>query len=232
MPKHGGMIPGIPDILTTDDFPDPSLQGMVQDGILRRVGNWYCSVAMPDTSGLRAQSIRVDLRDTAIADTYTAAWIYKCCTRLPDPVTGCTHRLARSAAARRLGRIREVTIDDAEIWRVGGQRITTPERTLRDLGRTVPGRGEPEHSLREETRARLVGAALVLMFRLDLDSQRAHVAETGSHPYSIRLGAYIESVHQLIERLRDHPEQRRIAVLTEQQARLPGFRSSPEVRSY
>lgn len=212
----------IPDILTTDHFSDPEMQVMVRDGVLRRVGYWYSPAWVPDSSGLRARGVFTEFGETVIADTYTAAWIYKCSTRLPYPLTGSMPRSARSASARRLGRIREVGIAETDYWFVGRLRVTTPVRTFRDMGRVVYQKGETHHSLREEIRGRLIAASLAVMFRIDLDAEEAELARQG--PYTRRASLHLSEVRTLLARISQLDRNQQLEVLTKEQSKLPGFK--------
>ncbi len=218
------MAAHVPDILTTDDFSDPEMQMMVKDGLLKRLGNWYCPIYLPDTSGLRARGVFTDFGDAVIADTYTASWIYKCSTRVPTPLTGSLPRKERSASARRLGRIREVSIADDEIWRLDNLRITTPERTFRDMCRVVCQKGDAQYALREEIRGRLIAASIAIMFRIDLEKERDLLDDAGTGPFSRRAITMVTQVQKLIEQLSALDGNQQIEVLAAEQRKLPGFK--------
>lgn len=217
------MTAQIPLLLTTADFSDPEMQIMVRDGILRRVGPWYSPIAVPDTTGLRARGVFSQFGTSVIADTYTAAWIYKCATRLAEPLTGSMPRRERSASARKLGRVREVPITDEEVWLVGRLRITSPERTFRDFGRVVHQKGEAHHALREEVRGRLIAATIAVMFRLDMEAEQEALDALGQAPYSRRSSIMLEQVRNLLSQISHLDREKQLQVLVSEQSKLPGF---------
>lgn len=208
----------VPDILTTEHFSDPELQVMVQDGLVRRLGHWYCPIRMPDSVSLRARAVAIQFGRSVIADTLTAAWIYQCSDILPDRLTGCVPREHRSAATRRLGDVREVVIDDADIDAVGVLRLTTPLRTFRDICRLVPQRGEKGYSTPRERYHRLIAAALVVRFAIRLDTEIEQLRP--AVPHTARARTMIERLGSLLAQVEALPADRRIPALLHEQVRL------------
>ena len=83
----------------------------------------------------RALSLALRLPDRVIIEQRSAAWVWGA-TILPPP----EHQLCAAIGARvRPGpgwpQVREVVIDDDEIWTLGGAKVTSPMRTVIDLAR-------------------------------------------------------------------------------------------------
>ena len=214
----------IPDILTTEHFSEPEMQIMVRDGVLKRVGYWYAPIAVPDTVRLRATGVHTELQNLAIADTYTAAWIYKCSARLPHPLTASLSRHQRSAAARRVARVREVTITDPEYLYIGSQRVTTPLRTFRDFTRIIHHKGEPLYNLREERRGTLIAASLAVAFGIDTSQERNLLRKTSPGPYTKRSDTMLARVESILAELAHLDARSTLHVLAAERAKLPGFK--------
>ncbi|HHW50719.1 MAG TPA: hypothetical protein GX406_04515 [Pseudoclavibacter sp.] len=211
----------VPDVLTTEHFADAELQVLARDGFVRRVGRWYCPAYLPDSPKLRAQTIYEDFSTEVIADTFTAAWVYRCNPRLPDPLTGLIAPGARPSRARRRGRVRNARIDPHDYARLGGLAITTPARTLIDLGRAVPQRGEPGYVLRELYRSKLIGSALAVTFRLNPVQLAQGLLHLHNVPHAKRALAYLEDIVRIMRSIEAYSHAEKLAGLHAQLANIP-----------
>ncbi len=106
------------------------------DGDLVDLGEAYIPADAVETPGLRAGSLTGILGDSLAATHLTAAWIHGAW-----PAPPARHTVQR-AVARRLHRVpdrrlvyRDLTVDEADLLRIGGVWVTTPTRTLADLSR-------------------------------------------------------------------------------------------------
>lgn len=106
------------------------------DGDLVELGDAYIPADAVETPGLRAGSLAGILGDSLAATHLTAAWIHGA---LPDPPA--RHTVQR-AVPRRLHRLpdrrlvyRDLSVDAADLLRIGGVWVTTAPRTLADLCR-------------------------------------------------------------------------------------------------
>ena len=106
------------------------------DGDVVELGEAYIPADAVETRGLRAGSLVGILGATLAATHLSAAWIHGA---LPEPPA--RHTVQR-AVAHRLHRIpdrrlvyRDLTVDPADLVRVGGVYVTTATRTLADLSR-------------------------------------------------------------------------------------------------
>lgn len=137
-----GQDDGVPRsrLVTTDDWPEAELRGAVLAGELVAVGPCWASPATPQDPSLRAEAAAWVLRDPRItAAGRTAAWIWGASSRPPDPMDASVSPRVRLTAGPAV-RLREVTLPEDDVVRVGEQRVpvTTPARTALDLLRT-PG---------------------------------------------------------------------------------------------
>lgn len=116
------------------------------DGDVVELGEAYAPADLVETAALRASSLASlisGMRDAAFAGM-SAAWIHGAGDAAPE-----THEL-QSASGRRLRApvtrrliVHDPVLDAADVQRLGGVAVTTPERTLIDLLRwpvTLPAR--------------------------------------------------------------------------------------------
>lgn len=106
------------------------------DGHLVELGEAYIPADAVETRALRAGSLAGLLGDTLAATHLSAAWIHGA---LHDPPTRHTVQRAvprrlHQVIGRRL-RYRDLCVDAADLLRIGGVLVTSPERTLADLSR-------------------------------------------------------------------------------------------------
>ncbi|GAA1988852.1 type IV toxin-antitoxin system AbiEi family antitoxin [Microbacterium pumilum] len=126
-----------------DRLSQAELSAACLDGDLVGLGDAYIPADAVETSALRAGSLAGILGDTLAATHLTAAWIHGVLPAQPP-----RHTVQR-AVARRLHRIpdrrlvyRDLSVDPADLVRIGGVWVTTPARTLADLSRV----DDPEHA--------------------------------------------------------------------------------------
>ena len=106
------------------------------DGHLVELGDAYIPADAVETRALRAGSLAGLLGDTLAATHLSAAWIHGA---LHDPparhtVQRAVPRRLHQVIGRRL-RYRDLCVDPADLLRIGGVPVTSPERTLADLSR-------------------------------------------------------------------------------------------------
>ena len=106
------------------------------DGHLVELGEAYIPADAVETRALRAGSLAGLLGDTLAATHLSAAWIHGA---LHDPPA--RHTVQRGVP-RRLHQVigrrmhyRDLCVDPADLLRIGGVLVTSPERTLADLSR-------------------------------------------------------------------------------------------------
>jgi len=106
------------------------------DGHLVELGDAYIPADAVETRALRAGSLAGLLGDTLAATHLSAAWIHGA---LHDPPS--RHTVQRAVPRRlhqvigRRVRYRDLCVDPADLLRIGGVPVTSPERTLADLSR-------------------------------------------------------------------------------------------------
>lgn len=125
-------------VLSTRDLPPAELQAGVLDGELVRVGDAYCAIDTVIGSAHRAASIAAEVPAWAIAEQFTAAWVYGIVDRQPRMLQLC---VSSSTKVRPLSTprcsYREVVIDESDTITVGDLAVTTPLRTAFDIARTA-----------------------------------------------------------------------------------------------
>ncbi|WP_438352963.1 type IV toxin-antitoxin system AbiEi family antitoxin [Microbacterium sp. CJ88] len=106
------------------------------DGHLVELGEGYIPADAVETRALRAASLTGLLGASLAATHLSAAWVHGA---LPAPPA--RHTVQR-AVPRRLHTVidrrliyRDLQVADADLLRIGGVRVTSPERTLADLSR-------------------------------------------------------------------------------------------------
>jgi hypothetical protein len=147
-------------VLTELDLPESELHAATLDGELFRVGAGFCPVDELESPRHRALSLTALLPSRMIAERRTAAWVLGLRREPPAPLELCALSSERSRAVNPAGAIvREVVIEDAELMRVGGLRLTNPLRTVLDLARVEEDFGDEERRLVADL-ARLGGFGL------------------------------------------------------------------------
>jgi hypothetical protein len=131
------MTPRLPSVLSPADLPTAELYSARLDGDLVGVADCFVPVDIPQQAADRAQSFAHQVPDRVIVELLSAAWVFGAITQPPSTPQFCSASDARAkpATLRRLS-IREVVIDDDEVVRFGGVRVTSPLRTACDLVRS------------------------------------------------------------------------------------------------
>jgi hypothetical protein len=130
------MSPRLESILCSVDLPEAELQAARLDGELYAISECFSPIDVISDRELRGRSLSLMLPQRVIAEQLTAAWVLGATPFPPHP-----HQLCADVGARvrspGTGRanVREVVIDAAELLSFGGLRVTTPLRTVVDLGR-------------------------------------------------------------------------------------------------
>jgi hypothetical protein len=130
-------------VLHVGDLPLAELCAARLDGQLVAVDGAFCPVDTGISPVERAAAASRDWSSRLIAEQLSAAWIWGA---LLDPPA--RHQLCASSAERARSpgapQAREVVIDQDEIARLGGARVTTPLRTVADIARFSQAFGETE----------------------------------------------------------------------------------------
>ncbi|GAA1911855.1 hypothetical protein GCM10009775_00530 [Microbacterium aoyamense] len=132
-----------PFLYFADDRLSPAeLSAACLDGHLVGLGDAYLPADAVETASLRAESLRGLLGDTLAATHLSAAWIHGALGEPPARHTvqrAVTRRVHPPLAPRLV--YRDLAIDEADLVRLGGVRVTSPVRTLADLARVA----DPAH---------------------------------------------------------------------------------------
>ncbi len=145
--RHDGDM-HMPTVLAPGHLPEQELISATLDGELQRVGGAYCPVDTIVSSAHRAASIAAEAPDWAIAEQYTAAWIYGATLDLRRPLHLCVDSRTRMhPISTRLHVFREVVIDEQELLAIGGIPVTSPLRTAIDLARFSAEFSESDHNI-------------------------------------------------------------------------------------
>lgn len=130
-----GSMSRLPPVLTDRDLPVPELMAARLDGELAVLDGAWTPVDEIDQPRLRALSLALRLPDRVIIEQRSAAWVWGA-----TPLPPSEHQLCAAIGARvRPGAgwppVREVVIEDQEIWTFGVAKVTSPLRTVIDLVR-------------------------------------------------------------------------------------------------
>lgn len=126
----------LPLVLGAGELPEEELLCAALDGELFRIGGAFCPVDTVIGAHERATVVRHDSPDWAIAERYTAAWIYGVHPTFPRPLELCVDSRTRMhPVSDRLREFREVVLTDAETLAIGPLSLTTPLRTAIDIVR-------------------------------------------------------------------------------------------------
>jgi len=133
------MSPALRPVLTTADLPACELRSLVLDGEVFVVDDGVSPIDEVPGPRLRAIALGRTLAERLIVEQYSAAWVWGALFTPPLKHQVCADIAARSrpTPALRLD-VREVVIDDSDLRRVGGIRVTSPRRTAIDLARFAP----------------------------------------------------------------------------------------------
>ena len=106
------------------------------DGHVVEVDDAYIPADAVETAALRAGSLRDILGATLAASHLTAAWVHGALLEPPrrHTVQRAVERRLHHVFGRRI-RYRDSAVEDADVWILGGVRVTSPSRTLIDLAR-------------------------------------------------------------------------------------------------
>jgi hypothetical protein len=147
------------------------------DGDVVELGDAYIPADAVETQALRAGSLAPMLGDTLAASHLTAAWVYGA---LPDPPA--RHTVQR-AVTRRLNRApnrrlvyRDLSINGADLERIGGVLVTARGRTLADLARVDDDAYARAARLLADGDGGLVEEAVARLERGSLPHKRAAIA--------------------------------------------------------
>jgi hypothetical protein len=121
-------------VLTSDDLPIPELMAARLDGELAALDGAWTPVDEIEQPRHRALSIALRVPDRVIIEQRSAAWVWGALASPPAQHQLCAATGARVRAAG-WPPVREVVIDDAEVWALGVARVTSPTRTVVDLAR-------------------------------------------------------------------------------------------------
>jgi hypothetical protein len=118
----------------------PELDRMLRAGAVRRLlRGVYVEATAADTTGLRTSALALVLPPGALVVDRTAGWVHglHLDAAVPPPLETGLDVLgrARPARSRQLGAARPVPDRDVDV--LGGVRVTTPVRTVLDLGRML-----------------------------------------------------------------------------------------------
>jgi len=119
------------------------------DGEVTRVGDAFVPIDTPVGAADRAASIaELSLDRRLFAQRRSAAWVHGWCAEPSTPSLAASIGSRVPSGTRIRTGARELIIDEHELQRIGGVRVTTPVRTLLDLARA----DERECPLRDLTR--------------------------------------------------------------------------------
>jgi hypothetical protein len=121
------------DLLTPIEFPAAELAALRLDGVLYPVAEVWRPTDLPETLEARAGAVALTLRDRLVADRMTAAWVLGAADVAPSPLQCCVPVEERGAAQTPHLDIREVRLQDGDVLRMGGLRLSSPLRTSIDL---------------------------------------------------------------------------------------------------
>lgn len=169
-------------VLSSTDLPLPELCAARIDGELFAIDECFATIDAVDTPALRGAALLSLSGPRAVAVLESAMWVHGLMARAPD-----IHQVRTSRPDRvRLPTIRRLAagtaqFHDGDVFRVGGMRVTTLERTVADLLLADDFR---------LTRQRLV--------RIALDAQPAVAAGCASR---IRSAEHLPGKHRALRRL-------------------------------
>lgn len=124
----------LPAVLTPLEFPVAELCALRLDGDAFALDEAVIAVDEPELAENRARALAALFDERMTAELDTALWVYGC--RDPAPAAH-TASIGRESRGRLLSttriKLRETTLRDDEVTRIGGVRVTTRPRTLVDL---------------------------------------------------------------------------------------------------
>ena len=130
------MSPRLPLVLSERDLPLPELLAAALDGEVFRVEGAFAPVDEIVNAAHRAHAILDVAPARFIAEQHSAAWIWGATDVPPRTHEFCVNIGARvTGSPARRHRVREVVIEQNEIFEFGDVSVTTPLRTAVDLAR-------------------------------------------------------------------------------------------------
>lgn len=153
-------MPVLPPVLDGRDLPLPERMAAALDAELYPLGDAHCPIDEIETPALRLAAVLTGRPDRFIAELGTAAWVWGAAPRAPAVVELCVDLRARARpVAARHASVREVVLNDDEVQRLGGRRVTTPLRTAVGLARARERFGDSDREAVREL-ARIGGFSL------------------------------------------------------------------------
>lgn len=139
---------GLPDILSSNDFPEAELCALRLDGELYRLGECFRPVDLPADKFGRALAVARAGHPKLVADRLTAAWIHGVVDEAPYPAQFCvdTRVRAHNTVLLRFG-ARQVILGSSEIELLGSQQVTSAMRTAVDIAHCSTDFGTVEREL-------------------------------------------------------------------------------------
>jgi hypothetical protein len=122
-------------VLTARDLPIPELMAARLDGELAVLDGAWTPVDEIEQPRHRALSLALRLPDRVIIEQRSAAWVWGAIPMAPAEHQLCAAIGARVRPGEGWPHVREVVIDDDDVWTLGVARVTSPARTIVDLAR-------------------------------------------------------------------------------------------------
>ncbi len=138
----------LPSVLSRFDLPLAELHAARLDGEVYPVDECFSPIDEIDRLALRARALAALFAPRLIAEQRTAAWVLGVVARPPAQHQFCADITARARPVG-TGRItvREVVIDESDLFVCAGLTVTTPLRTIVDLARFSPSFGAKERGI-------------------------------------------------------------------------------------
>jgi hypothetical protein len=130
-----GIMARLQPVLTAHDLPVPELMAARLDGELAVLDGAWTPVDEIEQPRHRALSLALRLPDRVIIEQRSAAWVWGATLLPPNEHQLCAAIGARVRPGAGWPPVREVVIDDDEIWTFGVAKVTCPMRTVIDLVR-------------------------------------------------------------------------------------------------
>ena len=122
-------------VLADTDLSPAELQAARLDGEVYDLGGAYCLIGELETPAHRARAVLGGRSPRLIAELGTAAWIWGAAAEPLRPEFAVTpDARARLSPADQIA-VREIVYAPGDVASIGGQRVTTPLRTVLDLAR-------------------------------------------------------------------------------------------------
>jgi hypothetical protein len=129
-------VASLSSILLRGELPLVEMRAMRLDGQLYPLADNWCPMDVVETPLVRAAAIMAGRSARLIGDLETAAWIWGALPQLLRPIRLCSDTRARARSAPGSDAVvRELTLTDADIVRLGPYATLTPSRTMHELTR-------------------------------------------------------------------------------------------------